>query len=268
VGKGGRTFVVDTAILLSGKSVRVKAKIIAMLTVTAALVTGIVLIAGLATAATVAPTSPYPSVPINTNVCKAEAIKVAQAQLAYNQAVADYNRTLQLFNRGAASAQDLRNAQGKVDTAAIALNTAKYAEATCQNNAANPAGKDCVNLSLELNRLIDELAITQDQEAIAKANYDAATILFNRNAISAQEYQQIKTAYDSAKLQTQLIQQLISDQRAKTTAAGCKNVDRPAPPPTSTTPVPTPTTPVPTSTTPTSTPVTSSPVSVSTAPMP
>jgi outer membrane protein TolC len=203
---------------------------------------------------------------INTNVCKAEAIKVQQAQLAYNQAVADYNRTLQLFNRGAAAAQDVRNAQGKVDTAAIALNTAKYAEAACQNNAANPANKDCVNLSLELNRLIDELAITQDQEAIAKANYDAATILFNKNAISAQEYQQIKTAYDTAKLQTQLIQQQITDQRAKTTAANCKNVDRPAPPPTSTTPVPTSTTPPPTSTPTTTipTPITSSPIPVST----
>jgi outer membrane protein TolC len=186
--------------------------------------------------------------------------------LAYNQAVADYNRTLQLFNRGAAAAQDVRNAQGKVDTAAIALNTAKYAEATCQNNAANPANKDCVNLSLELNRLIDELAITQDQEAIAKANYDAATILFNKNAISAQEYQQIKTAYDTAKLQTQLIQQQITDQRAKTTAANCKNVDRPAPPPTSTTPAPTSTTPAPTSTPTTTspTPITSSPTPVST----
>jgi multidrug resistance efflux pump len=244
-----------------------------MLSIAVALVTGIVLIAGMATAATPAPTTPYPTVPINTNVCKAEAIKVAQAQLAYDQAVADYNRTLQLFNRNAASAQDLRNAQGKVDTTAIALNTAKYAQATCQNNAANPANKDCVNLSLELNRLIDELAITQDQEAIAKANYDAAAILFNRNAISAQEYQQIKTAYDTAKLQTQLIQQLISDQRAKTTAANCKNVDRPAPTPTPTTPAPTSTTPAPTSTPtttpPTSssspTPITSSPVPVSTA---
>jgi len=244
----------------------VKAKLFAVLATAVALVTGIVLIAGMATAATPSPTTPYPTVTINTNVCKAEAIKVQQAQLAYNQAVADYNRTLQLFNRGAAAAQDVRNAQGKVDTAAIALNTAKYAEATCQNNAANPADKACVNLSLELNRLIDELAITQDQEAIAKANYDAATILFNKNAISAQEYQQIKTAYDTAKLQTQLIQQQITDQRAKTTAANCKNVDRPAPPPTSTTPAPTSTTPAPTSTPTTTspTPITSSPIPVST----
>jgi multidrug resistance efflux pump len=240
----------------------VKAKLFAVLSTMVALVTGIVLIAGMATAATPAPTTPYPNVPINTNVCKAEAIKVAQAQLAYNQAVADYNRTLQLFNRGAAAAQDLRNAQGTVDAATIALNTAKYAEATCQNNAANPANKDCVNLTLELNRLIDELAITQDQEAIAKANFDAATILFNRNAMSAQDYQRIKTAYDNAKLQTQLIQQLISDQRGKTTAAGCKNVDRPAPTPTSTTPAPS--SPAPTSTS-SPTPVTSSPIPVSTA---
>jgi hypothetical protein len=182
--------------------------------------------------------------------------------------IADYNRTLQLFNRGAAAAQDVRNAQGKVDTAAIALNTAKYAEATCQNHAANPANKDCVNLALELNRLIDELAITQDQEAIAKANYDAATILFNKNAISAQEYQQIKTAYDTAKLQTQLIQQQITDQRAKTTAANCKNVDRPAPPPTSTTPAPTSTTPAPTSTTPVPTSTTTSPTPITSSPIP
>jgi hypothetical protein len=242
----------------------VKARIFAVLSTVVALITGIVLVA---TAASPAPTTPYPTVPINTNVCKAEAIKVQQAQLTYNQAVANYNRTLQLFNKAAASAQDLRNAQGAVDTAAIGLNTAKYAEATCQNNAANPADKDCVNLALELNRLIDELAITQDQEAIAKANYDAATILFNKNAISAQEYQQITTAYNTAKLQTQLIQQLIADQRAKTTAANCKNVDRPAPPPTSTTPAPTSTTPAPTSTPTTTdpTPITSSPIPVTTS---
>jgi hypothetical protein len=258
--------------LPTGKSVHVKAKFFAVLSTVVALITGIVLVA---TAATPAPTTPYPTVPINTNVCKAEAIKVQQAQLAYDQAVANYNRTPQLFNKNAASAQDLRNAQGAVDTAAIALNTAKYAEATCQNTAANPANVACVNLALELNRLIDELAITQDQEAIAKANYDAATILFNKNAISAQEYQQITTAYKNAQLQTQLIQQLITDQRAKTTAANCKNVDRPAPPPTSTTPAPTSTTPtsttpVPTSTTPvpTSTPTTTDPTPITSSPIP
>ncbi|MBM7082991.1 MULTISPECIES: hypothetical protein [Micromonospora] len=235
------------------------ARLVAMWSALAVAVTGIVLVAGMASAAPVAPTTPYPSVPINPNVCKAEKIKVDQAKLLHDQAVASYNRVLQLFNRGAASAQELRDAQKAVDQAALALNNARYAEATCQNNAANPADRNCVNLTLELNRLIDELAITKDLEALAKAHFDAATRLFQSGAMSVEEYQKIKTAYDVAKLQTALIEQLIADQRARTTAAGCRNVDRPTPTPSSPAPSspapsgspstsPAPSTPAPTST--------------------
>jgi hypothetical protein len=93
-----------------------------------------------------------PSAIVPPAVCQAEAIRVQQAQNTYNNALANYNRTLQVYRRNAASADELRTDQAAVDTAGIALNDAKYAQATCQNNAAAPANRNCVNLTLELSR--------------------------------------------------------------------------------------------------------------------
>jgi hypothetical protein len=212
------------------ESVAVKPKLFALLfAAIGALVGVVVIVRGAATAAIPSTTTPYPNVPINGAVCQAEAIRVQQAQNTYNNAMANYTRTLQVYRRGAASAYELRTDQAAVDAAGIALNDAKYAQATCQNNAANPANKNCVNLTLELNRLIDNLAYTRDLQGIATANYDMARRLYARSAMSLQEFQSFQTAYQNAVLQTQLIQQLITDQRARTTAAGCQNVDRPAP---------------------------------------
>ncbi|GHJ47592.1 hypothetical protein Cs7R123_49340 [Catellatospora sp. TT07R-123] len=193
----------------------------------AALTTAAMLVVGIAAADPVPPSTPFPAVSVNPDVCKAEKIRVDQAQLRYNQALATYNRVLEAYRRGAASAQELRNAQKAVDEAALALNNARYAQAVCQNNAANPANKDCVNIALELNRLLDELAITKDLEALAKAYFEAAQYAYDHGAMSVEEYERIKTAYELAKLQTQLIEQLIADQRARAAAAGCKDVERP-----------------------------------------
>jgi hypothetical protein len=191
---------------------------------------GVVLIVrGAATAAIPSTTTPYPNVPINGAVCQAEAIRVQLAQNTYNNALANYNRTLQVYRRNAASAYELRTDQAAVNAAGIALNDAKYAQATCQNNAAAPANRNCVNLTLELNRLIDNLAYTRDLQGIATANYQMAQRLYAQRAMGLQEFQSFQTASQNAVLQTQLIQQLITDQRARTTAAGCQNVDRPAP---------------------------------------
>jgi hypothetical protein len=194
----------------------------------AAVVAGLVL-AGTAVAAIPSPTTPYPTVALNPKVCQAEAIKVQQALVKYNAAVATYQRILKLAGRGAASAESLRNAQAAVDNAGIALNDANYAQATCQNNQAAPANKDCINLALELNRLIDDLAYTKDLEAIAAANYKMALQLKAKGAISDEDFQAYDTNYQLAQLQTKLVTQQIADQRAKTTAAKCKDVDRPTP---------------------------------------
>ncbi|HEX4703712.1 MAG TPA: hypothetical protein VH352_16400 [Pseudonocardiaceae bacterium] len=206
-----------------------KPKLFALILATIGALVGVVLIMGTATAAIPSPTTPYPNVPINNTVCLAQAIQVQQAQNTYDNALANYNRTLQLYRRNAASAYELRTDQAKVDAAGIALNDAKYAQAKCQNTAAAPANQNCVNLTLELNRLIDDLAYTQDLQGIATANYRMAQALYNQRAMSLQEYQGFQTAYNNAVLQTQLVQQQIADQRKLTTAANCPNVDRPAP---------------------------------------
>lgn len=244
-----------------------KAKLIAVVSAIVAAVAAIVLAASLAAAGIGTPTTPYPPVPINPKVCKTDAIKVAQAQLKYDQALTNYKRVLKLFDRRAASAQELRNARQALDESVIALDNAKYAEATCQNNAANPKDKNCVNLALELNRLLDELPVTQDMEAIAKTNFDVAKRLLAQHAISHEEYEKIKAAYENAKLQTQLVEQEITDQKEKVAKAGCKNAERPSPTPTPTpsvSPTPTPSrtptpTPSPTSPRPTPTPTSPSP---------
>jgi hypothetical protein len=207
----------------------VKPKLFALMFAAVGALVGVVMLMGTATAAIPSPTTPYPNVPINNAVCLAQAIQVQQAQNTYNNALAVYNRTLTLYRRNAASAYELRTSQAAVDTAGIALNDLKYAQATCQNNAAAPANQNCVNLTLELNRLVDDLAYTQDLQGIATANYRMAQTLYNQRAMSLQEYQGFQTAYQNAVLQTQLVQQQITDQRTKTTAAKCPNVDRPAP---------------------------------------
>jgi hypothetical protein len=217
-----------------------KVKLIAGVSAVVGAVAVVTLIAGVATAGIGSPTSPYPNVPINPKVCKAEAIKVAQAQIKYNRALSNYETELRLFNRGAASAYQLRTARKAVDESVIALDNAKYAQATCQNNEANPKDKDCVNLALELNRLLDELPVTQDLQAIATANYVMAEQLLSRHAISQAEFNMFKDAYEEAKLQTHLVEQQIADQKEKVTKAGCKNAVRPTPTPTKTTGSPSP----------------------------
>jgi hypothetical protein len=213
----------------TGNAVIVKPKLFALTLAAIGVLIGVVVLTmgGAATAAIPSPTTPYPNVTINPAVCQAQAIQVQQAQNTYNNALANYNRTLQLYRQNAASAYQLRTDQAAVDAAGIALNDAKYAQATCQNNAAAPADRNCINLALELNRLIDNLAYTQDLQGIATANYQMAQRLYAQRAMSLQEFQSFQTAYQNAVLQTQLVQQQITDQRARTTAAGCQNVDRP-----------------------------------------
>jgi hypothetical protein len=207
-------------------------KLSAVLLTLVALVTGFFLIAGVANAAPPDPTTPYPSVAIDVNVCKTAGLKVAKAQLAYNQAVSNYNYAVAQLNKNVGSIADVRAKQTAADNAGIVLNDLNYAQATCQNNAANPDNKACKNFALELNRLLDKLAITQDLQAIAQANYNDATTSFKNFLISANDYEQITTTYKMAVLQTQIEQQEITDLRG-TRPAGCNLSDRlpTAPPP-------------------------------------
>jgi hypothetical protein len=180
------------------------------------------------------PTTPYPPVPSNPDKCQVERILVAQAQLSYNAALEHYNRILEAFAKGGANEADVRAARAALDRAALALINARYAEAVCQNNATNPGNPNpdnCVNLNLELNRLLDELAITKDLEAIAKANYEAAKRAFEQGAISPEQLRQAELAYELAKLQTKLIEARIEQARERLRNAGCEETVRPSPSP-------------------------------------
>jgi Outer membrane efflux protein len=234
----------------------------------------IALAAAVAMATPVPPTSPYPNVPANPDVCKVEKIDVQKAQLNYDQAKADYERIKRLYERGAASISEVRNAERAMANTALALNNAKYAEAKCRNNLGADPKKACVDLSLELNRLIDELAQRQQLEAFARADYDAQLELQRRGATTPAAVEQARLAWQQAQLDRQRVEQQIADQRAKIAAnPACRDFpsERPTPtsttPPTSTPPSSTPPTSTPpsstppTSTPPTSTPPTSSPTS-------
>ncbi len=214
-----------------------KARLVVPVTAVVSAVAVVTLIAGVATAGISPPprpTTPYPGVPINKNVCKPQATQVAQAQTLYNLALKQYNRELNLFNRQppAISRFELNNARKALDNAVIALDKAEYAQATCQNNKANPKDKNCINLALQLNQLLDQLPVTQDLQAIAYDNYVMAWKLFNQHKMSEAEYETYEAAYKLAKLQTQLLQEQIADQKEEVAKAGCKDAVRPTPTPT------------------------------------
>ncbi len=219
-----------------------KTKLIAAVSAGVAAVAVVTLIAGVATAGVGSPTSPYPNVPINPKVCKVQAADVKAAQAAYNEALANYKSWLNLFNRTppAASRYQLNTAQQALDKAVIALDNARYAQATCQNNAANPKDKVCVNLALELNRLLDELPVTQDLQAIAADNLNMALKLwaYVPPRISATALNADKAAYAAAVAATEKLEAQIENQEKAVSEAGCKNAVRPKPTPTksSTTP--------------------------------
>ena len=208
-------------------------------------------------AAPIPPTTPYPAVPANPDVCKVEKLDVQKAQLIYDQAKTNYDRIKRLFDQGAASAAEVRAAETALANAAIALSNAKYAEAACRNNKGNDPNKVCIGLSLELNRLIDELAQRQELERIARANYDAVLQAASHGAASPEEVESAKLAWQLAQIERQKVEQKIADQRDAIAAnPACRDFPSERPTPTSTTP---PTTTQPTSTQPTTTPPTTQP---------
>lgn len=123
---------------------------------------------------------------------------------------------------------DLREQRVAVDKLGIALNDAKYTQATCQNNAVRPANQ-CVNLTLELNRLIDDLAYTQDMQDTVSANEAMASGLLAQRRIGRAEYEAFVAVHDAAKADTEVAKAEVDAARAAAVDAECKKPDRPAP---------------------------------------
>lgn len=200
----------------------------------------------LAVAATVAlaappvPTTPYPAVPANADVCKVEKLEIQKKQVEYDYAKKVYDKALTAYNRGAGSLGAVQQAEIALDQAAIALNNAKYAETACRNDKGNAADKVCVALALELNRLLDELAQRQEIERLTKALYDAAVEQVRRGAGSSDEVDLAEKNWKVAQLDRQQVEQKIADQRAKIAATpACKDYPVERPMPTSVSPEPT-----------------------------
>jgi hypothetical protein len=187
-----------------------------------------------ALAAPITPTTPYPAVPANADVCLVEKLEIQRQQAEFDTAMREYDRIRSLYPRSA-SASELRAAERAVHLAGIRLNNAKYAEAACRNNLGNDANKACIALALELNRLIDELPMRRELERLAIADYDAAVQA--GSAVSPSELDRLRLAAQVATIERQQTEQRITDQRARIAAdPACRDypVDRPAPTPTTT----------------------------------
>lgn len=186
-----------------------------------------------ALAAPIAPTTPYPNVPANADVCLVEKLEIQRRQLEYDAAVTDYNRVRRLYERHAASASELRAAERAVHLAGIQLNNAKYAEAACRNNLRDDPNKACITMSLELNRLIDELPMRRELERLARADYDAAVRA--GSAVAPAELERLRLAAQVATIERQQAEQRITDQRARIAAnPACREYPSERPTPTST----------------------------------
>ncbi len=238
-----------------------KTKLVAAVSAGVAAVAAVTLIAGMATGAVAAlppvptPTMPYPAVPANPNpkVCAEDAAAVKAAQDAYNAALAIYNSDLRLFYKEGgpyASAKDVLNARTAVDEAVIALIKARYAQATCWNDATKPQN-NCVNLNLALNRLLDELPATKDIQANAQRLLQMAQKL-PKGYVTPTELSALKKAVAQAAAATAALVAQIAAQKKEVIKANCAIDERPPPAPTKS-PSPTPST----SGSPTSAPTTS-----------
>jgi len=206
----------------------VRSKPFAMTVAVVSALAGIIVMASASLAGPINPTQPYPNVPNNPDACKAKQI-LRSAQSVYDVRVKHYNRAMQ--GETTVTEDEKRRLRKEMNEAGIALNTAKYDLAKCQNNPARPANKDCVDLALELNRLLDELPLKEDLEKGAKEAVEAAKPLLARRAISLESYELLVLAATLATDQVELTKQLIADQRAAILAENCKDTERPAPKP-------------------------------------
>ncbi|MCC8247631.1 hypothetical protein, partial [Saccharothrix luteola] len=106
-----------------------------------------------------------------------------------------------------------------------------------------------VTLSLELNRLLDELAHRRELERLAKDEYDAALKLAGSGVISREELERLKTAWEVVKIEREQVEQRTTDTKKQfADNPVCKDYPSLRPTPTST-PTTTPSTTPPSTTT-------------------
>jgi hypothetical protein len=187
-----------------------------------------------AMAAPLTPTTPYPDVPANADVCKVEKLDVTRAQIELDIAKRAYERAKTAYERGVGAISAMRIAEIAVHRAMIKLNAAKYAEAACRNNKGNDANKPCITLALDLNRLLDELALRQEVERLARAEYDRALEGRRTGVVSEEELDKTELEWRLAEVDRQQTEQRITDQRELIAAnIACRGFPfdrRPAPP--------------------------------------
>ncbi|MFC4586582.1 hypothetical protein [Sphaerisporangium corydalis] len=209
-----------------------KAKPLAMIAALLAVFAAILVMVSAAQAETITPTTPYPNVPANAEVCKLEQNAVDTAQVEYDFSADEYADGVKLEATQTISAEELHKLRIAMDQAGIVLNNAKYELAKCQNTAANPADKECVGLALELNRLIDELAWRKDLEAQRESDMKSKEKLAGRGEFYRKVYKTAIKDWKLAKLARVAVELKIEIQKAAIAQKNCKNVDRPAPKPT------------------------------------
>lgn len=229
--------------------------------------------AAVAMADPIAPTTPYPAPAADAPACEAKRLAVREAKIDHDFAEKMYVLEKQVFDGGAGTLAALWAAERELHLASIALNEAKYAEATCRNDKGNAADKVCVGLALRLNKLLDELPSRVALEDLAKKDHKrvgegAGSGVEDKRSLAAAERTALK-----AEATRQRIEQEIKDLReAIKNNPACANFNAerpravpPAPPAPPVPPVP-PVPPAPTSAVPTGVP--SGPGTSTDAPVP
>jgi hypothetical protein len=223
-------------------------------------------------AAPIPPTAPYPAPPANAPQCRPENRAVAAAQAEYDPAVRTYTRAKRVWDEGGGIAyQDVQKAELALHKAGIELNKKKYAEATCRFKG-TPTATVCDTLGLQLNEVIDELAIRLRVEQVSNELWRQAYDAYWSSAGSADDLDKAAAAAGVAKAERERVEAVIQRTRGLLIAlalAGvpCPDAERPAPPAATATPSASPTaTATATATaTPTATPTVSAPATVTSA---
>jgi hypothetical protein len=159
--------------------------------------------------------------------------KLALAQNAYNTAQRIYDVTFTNFGIGTVYVQDLALALIDLGQTTTALNNVKYELAKCQVRAGAGPNKDCVLLSLELNRVADLLAQRQLIVDAAKRYYDAIKVKVDIGSLPPQALVPAVRKWEDAKTMLKDAQQ---DERDVHTAVNqvaerCGFMRYPDPPP-------------------------------------
>lgn len=171
--------------------------------------------AAVAMAAPIPPKEPYPVVKIDPKICKLQALAVKKFQIRHNYATKRYQRAKDNYDLSAGSLDEFKKAEKDLQKIDIELNKAKYAEALCQQRKGGVKPKQsCEEMSLELNRLIDELPMRKRLEEIAKDDHQKAkTAREKGGAVSAEQVETLEEEALVAEIERQEVEQAIQDQR-------------------------------------------------------